>query len=79
MLISVYHIGNCYEKVKLETKEMQEAIQKELGLSPVEENVIVLYSGEKESRTDDFWKVLKVYALSTQFSFVYTNIDLIYL
>lgn len=70
----MYHIGHCYEKVKLETKEMQEAIQKELGLNPVEENVIVLYSGEKESKADNFWKV---YALSTQFSFVYTNINLI--
>ncbi|XP_011694038.1 PREDICTED: 39S ribosomal protein L32, mitochondrial [Wasmannia auropunctata] len=48
--------GHCYEKVKLETKEMQDAIQKELGLSPVEENVIVLYDGERESKTDEFWK-----------------------
>jgi len=63
MFISNYHIGHCYEKVKLETKEMQDAIQKELGLSAVEENVIVLYDGEKESKTDDFWKVLKVYLL----------------
>lgn len=56
---------------------MQDAIQKELGLSPVEENVIVLYSGEKESRMDDFWKVLKVYALSKHNSVLLTNIDLI--
>lgn len=70
--LSNYHVGHCYEKVKLETKEMQDAIQKELGLSPVEENVIVLYDGEKESKTDDFWKVLKVYALTIQFSFFFT-------
>ncbi|XP_018365923.1 PREDICTED: 39S ribosomal protein L32, mitochondrial [Trachymyrmex cornetzi] len=48
--------GHCYEKVKLETKEMQDAIQKKLGLSPVEQNVIVLYDGEKDSKTHDFWK-----------------------
>ncbi|XP_032666761.1 39S ribosomal protein L32, mitochondrial [Odontomachus brunneus] len=48
--------GHCYEKVKLETKEMQDAIQKELKLSPVEENVIVLYDGEKDQKTDEFWK-----------------------
>lgn len=48
--------GHCYEKVKLETKEMQDAIQQELGLSPVEENVIVLYNGEKESKPVEFWK-----------------------
>ncbi|EFN76574.1 39S ribosomal protein L32, mitochondrial [Harpegnathos saltator] len=52
--------GHCYEKVKLETKEMQDAIQKELGLSPVEENVIVLYDGEKDQKTDEFWKNQKV-------------------
>lgn len=39
---------------------MQNAIQKELGLSPVEENVIVLYDGEKDQKTDEFWKVLKL-------------------
>lgn len=39
---------------------MQEAIQKELGLDPVEQNVIVLYDGERDKKTDDFWKVLKI-------------------
>lgn len=56
-----FAIGHCYEKVKLETKEIQEAIQKELGLQPVEENVIVLYDGEKDDKTYQFWKVLKIY------------------
>ncbi|KAL0104801.1 hypothetical protein PUN28_016442 [Cardiocondyla obscurior] len=55
--------GHCYEKVKLETKEMQDAIQKELGLSPVEENVIVLYDGEKDSKTDNFWKKQRIVEL----------------
>lgn len=47
--------------MKLETKEIQEAIKKELGLQPVEENVIVLYDGEKDDKTYQFWKVLKIY------------------
>lgn len=53
---------------------MQEAIQKELGLSRVEQNVIVLYDGEKESKTDDFWKVLKIYVLSIHNSVLFTQI-----
>jgi len=40
---------------------MQDAIQNSLGLSPVEENVIVLYEGEKESKPDEFWKVSNIY------------------
>lgn len=48
--------GHCYEKVKLETKEIQEAIKKELGLSSVEKNVIILYDGEKDDKTHEFWK-----------------------
>lgn len=56
-----FAIGHCYEKVKLETKEIQEAIKKELGLSSVEKNVIILYDGEKDDKTHEFWKVLKIY------------------
>ncbi|EZA48062.1 hypothetical protein DMN91_005960 [Ooceraea biroi] len=48
--------GHCYEKVKIETKEMQDAIQKELRLEPVEKDVIVLYDGERDEKTDEFWK-----------------------
>lgn len=36
---------------------MQDAIQKELGLSPIEQEVVVLYEGEKESRSSEFWEV----------------------
>lgn len=39
---------------------MKDAIKKELGLSPVEKNVIVLYDGEKDDKNNDFWKVLKI-------------------
>lgn len=38
---------------------MQDAIQQELELSPIEEDVIVIYEGEKDGKTDDFWKVLQ--------------------
>lgn len=37
---------------------MQKAIQNELGLSPVEKDVIVLYDGERDAQTNDFWKVI---------------------
>ncbi|RZC33319.1 39S ribosomal protein L32, mitochondrial, partial [Asbolus verrucosus] len=46
----------CYKKVIDETKEMQEAIQNELQLTPVEQEVAVLYEGEKDEKPDDFWE-----------------------
>ncbi|XP_072758788.1 large ribosomal subunit protein bL32m [Anoplolepis gracilipes] len=52
--------GHCYEKVKVETEEMKAAIKKELGLQPVEEDVIVLYDGEKDDKTHEFWKNQRV-------------------
>ncbi|XP_029667047.1 39S ribosomal protein L32, mitochondrial [Formica exsecta] len=52
--------GHCYEKVKVETKEIRDAIQKKLGLNPVEENIIVLYDGEKHDKTHKFWKKQRV-------------------
>lgn len=36
---------------------MQKAIQDSLGLQPVEQDVIVLYEGEREQLQDNFWKV----------------------
>lgn len=53
-----YCLGYCYEKVKIETKEMQDAIQQKLGLSAVEEDVIVIYEGEN-NKTEEFWKVFQ--------------------
>lgn len=41
------HLAHCYEKVRVETQQMQDKIQSDLGLSPVEQEVIVLYDGEK--------------------------------
>ena len=36
---------------------MQDAIQAELGLSPIEKEVVVLYDGEKEGFTEEFYEV----------------------
>nr|XP_031829442.1 39S ribosomal protein L32, mitochondrial [Nomia melanderi] len=55
--------GYCYEIVKTETKEMMEAIKKELGIEPVEQNVIVLYEGEKEKLKEEFWKTQRIVEL----------------
>lgn len=46
----------CYKKVQEETKQMQDAIQAELGLSPIEKEVVVLYDGEKEGFTEEFYE-----------------------
>lgn len=48
--------ATCYKKVIDETKAMQEAIQNELKLEPVENEVVVLYEGEKDTKSDEFWK-----------------------
>ncbi|GIY19855.1 39S ribosomal protein L32, mitochondrial [Caerostris darwini] len=38
--------GNCYEKVKSETKLMQDAVMKELKLDPIDKEVVVLYEND---------------------------------
>lgn len=45
----------CYKKVIDETKAMQDAIQNELKLEPVEKEIVVLYDGEKDKQPDEFW------------------------
>ncbi|XP_013786713.1 39S ribosomal protein L32, mitochondrial-like [Limulus polyphemus] len=45
--------GNCYEKVKQETQLLQEEIQKELSLEPVEKEVVIVYQKEPK----DYLKV----------------------
>lgn len=40
-----------------ETKAMQEEIIKELKLDPIDQEVVVLYQGEKEEQSSEFWKV----------------------
>lgn len=39
--------GHCYERVKQETKKLQDIIVKQLELKPVEKEVVVLYENEK--------------------------------
>lgn len=51
--------AHCYAKVRSETEAMQSAIQEELGLSPVEQEVVVLYGGEKVEQPAEYWKVNK--------------------
>ncbi|KAG8193292.1 hypothetical protein JTE90_003779 [Oedothorax gibbosus] len=40
--------GNCYEKVKEETKYMQEAVFKELKLDPINKEVVILYENDRK-------------------------------
>uniref|UniRef100_A0A182JEV5 Large ribosomal subunit protein bL32m n=1 Tax=Anopheles atroparvus TaxID=41427 RepID=A0A182JEV5_ANOAO len=46
----------CYKKVRTETELMQEKIQQELGLDPVDKEVVVLYDREKDEQPDEFWQ-----------------------
>lgn len=39
---------------------MQKNIEAELGLNPIEKDVIVLYQGEREGVPEEFFKVTKV-------------------
>ncbi|XP_017877624.1 39S ribosomal protein L32, mitochondrial-like, partial [Ceratina calcarata] len=41
-------------------KEIQKAIRDSLKLEPIEQEVIVLYEGEKENLRDDFWKKQRI-------------------
>lgn len=56
-MITFYCLANCYKRVKDETTEFQEVIEKELGLEPIEQEVVVLYQGEKTKQPEEFWKV----------------------
>lgn len=40
--------ANCYKRIMSETKEMQNKIADKLGLNPVENEVVVLYDGERD-------------------------------
>ncbi|PNF34096.1 39S ribosomal protein L32, mitochondrial [Cryptotermes secundus] len=51
---------HCYAKVRTETEAMQSTIQKELGLNPVEQEVVVIYEGEKVEQPAEFWKGKRV-------------------
>ncbi|KAJ8870675.1 hypothetical protein PR048_029699 [Dryococelus australis] len=51
---------HCYEKIREETEAIQKKIQEELGLTPVEQEVIVLYEGEAAAEPSEFWKGKRV-------------------
>jgi hypothetical protein len=36
-----------------------------LGLDPIEQEVVVLYKGEKTKKPEEFWKVRFLYAITT--------------
>jgi len=57
---------NCYKRVKDETTAFQDAIQKELGLEPIEQDVIVLYQGEKTKQPEEFWKGKRIIELKRE-------------
>ncbi|CAG9832711.1 unnamed protein product [Diabrotica balteata] len=46
----------CYKKVIDETTAMQEQIQNELKLEPVEKEIVVLYEGEKNEKPEEFFE-----------------------
>lgn len=53
-LFYFYFLAHCYEKVRKETEQIQEKIQEKLGLNPVEQEVIILYEGEKGEQVFKF-------------------------
>uniref|UniRef100_A0A2M3Z963 Large ribosomal subunit protein bL32m n=1 Tax=Anopheles braziliensis TaxID=58242 RepID=A0A2M3Z963_9DIPT len=50
----------CYRQVRTETEQMQEKIQQELKLDPVDREVVVLYASEKEEQPAEFWQDKRV-------------------
>ena len=51
--------AHCYEKVKEETRQMSEKITETLGLNPVDQEVVVLYDGEKNEKVrSKLWRCL---------------------
>ena len=52
LLTWIFLLAHCYKKVIQETNEIKEAIQKDIGLKPIEKDVIVLYDGENVEEED---------------------------
>uniref|UniRef100_A0A2M4AMJ6 Large ribosomal subunit protein bL32m n=1 Tax=Anopheles triannulatus TaxID=58253 RepID=A0A2M4AMJ6_9DIPT len=50
----------CYRQVRTETEQMQEKIQQELKLNPVDKEVVVLYASEKEEQPAEFWQEKRI-------------------
>lgn len=47
---------HCYDKIRKETELIKEKIQESLGLNPVEQDVVVLYDGEKAQHPEEYWQ-----------------------
>lgn len=48
--------AHCYAKVRKETELIKDKILNKLELSPVESEVVVLYDGEKDEKSEELWK-----------------------
>lgn len=46
----LYISATCYKKTREETQAIQDKIEAELGLDPVDKTVVVLYDGEKQEQ-----------------------------
>ena len=54
-----------------ETKRIQDRIMEELKLDPIDQEVVVLYKGEKEQESPEFWQVsVRSFSGLTSFGFV---------
>jgi len=58
LYLNVFISAKYYAKIKEETKLMQDKIISELGLSPIEKEVVVVYQGEAKEQPDDFFQVI---------------------
>nr|CAG4636656.1 EOG090X0IGM [Eubosmina coregoni]SVE70172.1 EOG090X0IGM [Eubosmina coregoni] len=56
---------NCYAKVKTETSAMQDKMIEELGLNPIEKEVVILYKGEKQEHSDEFFQGKRIVEMDT--------------
>ncbi|XP_058834867.1 large ribosomal subunit protein bL32m [Topomyia yanbarensis] len=45
----------CYKKIRQETELIQEKIQTQLGLDPVDKEVVVLYDRERDDQSEEYW------------------------
>lgn len=66
--------GHCYEKVKLETQEIQKEMEKTFKLDPIKDDIVVLYEDEEKYKSDKFWKVNFLIFLKI---FFYVNLNLV--
>ncbi|XP_026482066.1 39S ribosomal protein L32, mitochondrial-like [Ctenocephalides felis] len=57
---------HCYDKVKIETQEMQDKIVNDLGLNPDDKEVVVLYDGEKVDKPDEVWQGKRIVEMKKQ-------------